>query len=266
MSYPNVSLGSMSSPSPRNQVASSSSTRQQLLPLLNRAMPIIVQRTLADGLFASSRKPAEVVNPQSVPQTAQKQAAPATKPKIAERMREFSQQSPLMHQPTPMRPNPNYKSTAVGSSPPPPAVRSEKPKTAEKPEYKMPEISKRPIWKVPDHSRSTSVPRAFDAPNAASETIQPQLQPPKRPTILDSFRSKSHTSTASMKSPTSSRPSLEGHRPSQLEIDDSSITRAHSAQQRQRPSSAYVSSIWSSYEIKRLLARLRSRLDGPWTR
>ena len=229
---------------------------------------------LADGLFASSKPPAEAVNVQSIPQTVQKQAAPPTKPKIAERMREFSQQSPLMHQPTPMRPNPNYKSTAVGSSPPPPAVRSEKPRTADNPEFKMPEISKRPIWKVPDHSRSTSVPRAFDAPSAAAEPVQSQLQTPKRPTILDTFRSKSHTSTTSMKSPTSSRPSLEGHRPSQLEIDDSSITRAHSAQQRQRPSSAYVSSNLeflrdqeaarkSSVEIRRSMDKTRSRQSSP---
>jgi AP2-associated kinase len=233
-----------------------------------------VAHALADGLFASSKPPAEAVNSQSIPQTVQKQAAPPTKPKIAERMREFSQQSPLMHQPTPLRHNPNYKSTAVGSSPPPPVVRSEKPRTADKPEIKMPEISKRPIWKVPDHSRSTSVPRAFDAPTATAEPMQPQLQPPKRPTILDTFRSKSHTSTTSMKSPTSSRPSLEGHRPSQLEIDDPSITRAHSAQQRQRPSSAYVSSNLeflrdqeaarkSSVEIRRSMDKTRSRQSSP---
>jgi AP2-associated kinase len=234
-----------------------------------------VAHALADDLFASSSKSsAETVESQSTPQLNQKQAAPPTKPKIAERMREFSQQSPLMHQPTPVRFNPAYKSTAVGSSPPPPAVKAEKPRTAEKPDYKMPEISKRPIWKVPDHSRSTSVPRAFEAPSASTEPTQSQLQPPKRPTILDSFRSKSHTSTASMRSPTSSRPSLEGHRPSQLEIEDPSITRAHSAQQRQRPSSAYVSSNLeflrdqeaarkSSVEIRRSMDKTRSRQSSP---
>lgn len=230
---------------------------------------------LADDLFASSKPQADTIKSQSTPQLNQKQAGPPTKPKVAERMREFSQQSPLMHQPTPVRSNPAYKSTATGSSPPPTAAKSEKLRPADNSSYKMPEISKRPIWKVPDHSRSTSVPRAFDAPqNAATEPMQSQLQPPKRPTILDSFRSKSHTSTNSIRSPTSSRPSLEGHRPSHLEIDDPSIARAHSAQQRQRPSSAYVSSNLeflrdqeaarkSSVEIRRSMDKSRSRQSSP---
>jgi AP2-associated kinase len=225
---------------------------------------------LADDLFASSKPQAETPKSQSTTQLNKNPAAPPTKPKIAERMRDFSQQSPLVHQPTPVRPNPAYKSTAVGSSPPPPT----RPRPAEKPEYKMPEISKRPIWKVPDHSRSTSVPRVLETASSTPEPIQPQLQPAKRPTILDSFRSKSHTSTTAARSPTSSRPSLEGHRPSHLEIDDASLARAHSAQQRQRPSSAYVSSNLEflrdqeaarkpSVEIRRSMDKSRSRQSSP---
>jgi AP2-associated kinase len=230
-------------------------------------------RALADDPFASIKPRTEMPKPQSASQLNKKPVAPPAKPKVAENMREPSQQSPLMHQPTPVRPNPAYKSTATGSSPPHPA-KLQKPKAAGKPEFKMPEISKRPIWKVPEHSRSTSVPRVFETAGSAPEPIQPQLQPAKRPTILDSFRSKSHTSTVSPRSPTSSRPSLEGHRPSHLEIDDPSNTRAHSAQQRQRPSSVYVSSNLEflrdqeaarrpSVEIRRSVEKNRSRQSSP---
>lgn len=169
-----------------------------------------------------------------------------------------------------MRPNSNYKSTATGSSPPPSTALK---KPVEMPELKMPEISKRPIWRVPDHSRSTSVPRAWDATNDAADPVQTKPQTSKRPNILDTFRSKSHTS-ASAKSPTSSRPSLEMHRPSQLEVDEPAFARASSAQLRQRPSSVYVSSNLdflrdqetarkSSVEIRRSMDKSRSRQSSP---
>lgn len=228
---------------------------------------------LADDLFASSKPQAEAIKSQSTTQLNKKPMAPPAKPKIADRVRDFSQQSPLMHQPTPVRPQTNYKSTAVGSSPPPP--KPEKPKPNDKPAFKMPEVSQRPIWKVPDHSRSTSVPRVPESLTPDAEPSQTKLQLPKRPGILDTFRSKSSTTVASAKSPTSSRPSLEGHRPSQLELaDESSITRAQSAQPRQRPSSAYVSSNLeflrdqeaarkSSVEIRRSMDKTRSRQSSP---
>ncbi|KAM0720189.1 hypothetical protein Q7P37_004325 [Cladosporium fusiforme] len=228
---------------------------------------------LADDFFASPKQQADTIKSQSTSQLNKKPTAPPTKPKIAEKVREYSQESPLMHQPAPMRPQGTYKSTAVGSSPPP--MKAEKPKLSEKPDFKLPEISKRPIWKVPDHSRSASLPRASDSAKAAPETIaQPKLTPAKRPTILDSFRSKSQTSTAAAKSPTSSRPSLEGHRPSHLELEDPSHARAHSAQPRQRPTSAYVSSNLdflrdqeaarkTSVEIRRSMDKTRSRQSSP---
>lgn len=227
---------------------------------------------LADDLFASSKPKAETIKSQSTTQLNKKPMPPPAKTNIAEKVRDFNQQSPLMHQPTPMRPNPNYKSTATGSSPPPGAT-LKKPAPVDTPEFKMPEISKRPIWRVPDHNRSTSVPRAWDATNDAVDPVQSKLQAPKRPNILDTFRSKSHTN-APAKSPTSSRPSLEMHRPSQLEIDEPSFARAQSAQMRQRPSSVYVSSNLeflrdqetarkSSVEIRRSMDKSRSRQSSP---
>jgi AP2-associated kinase len=229
-----------------------------------------VAHALADDLFASSKPQTEALKSHSTPQLNKKPTAPSAKPKIAEKVRDYNQQSPLMHQPTPIRHNPNYKSTATGSSPPPTTAPR---KPVDTPELKMPEISKRPIWRVPDHSRSTSVPRAWDATNDAVEPVQSKLQPPKRPNILDTFRSKSHTS-ASAKSPTSSRPSLEMHRPSQLEVDEPFFARAQSAQMRQRPSSVYVSSNLeflrdqetarkSSVEIRRSMDKSRSRQSSP---
>lgn len=235
-------------------------------PPLQQGVDEHATNALADDLFASSRPQTETIKSQSTTQLNKKPAAaPPTKPKIAEKVREYSQESPPMHQPTPMRPHANYTSTAVGSSPPPSKV--EKPKLSEKPDIKLPEVSKRPIWKVPDHSRSSSIPRVSEPETTA------QPKPIKRPTILDTFRSKSSTSMASAKSTTSSRPSLEGHRPTQLELDDPHA-RAQSAQPRQRPNSAYVSSNLeflrdqeaarkSSVEIRRSMDRTRSRQSSP---
>lgn len=252
---------------PSNKFQFDSRTPPMTSPPVQNSVDEHVTNSLADDLFASSKPQAETIKSQSTTQLNKKPAAPPTKPKIADKVREYSQQSPLMHQPTPVRPHGNYTSTAVGSSPPPP--KTEKSKYAEKPEYKLPDVSKRPIWKVPDHSRSASLPRISEPAKAPAES---KLPPAKRPTILDTFRSKSQTSTASAKSPTSSRPSLEGHRPSQLDLDEHA--RAHSAQPRQRPTSAYVSSNLeflrdqetarkSSVEIRRSMDKTRSRQSSP---
>lgn len=231
---------------------------------------------LADDLFKVSNEKADVPRSSSTTQLQQqnKPIASPTKPKIADRVREFSQQSPLVHQPTPVRPGVKYASTGVGSSPPP--TKPQKPKPSE-PEFKMPEVSKRPIWRVPSHSRSTSQPRASDAAEAAAASLQPSLPPTKRPALLDMHRSKSQTATATAaaaRSPTSSRPSLEGHRPSLLDIGDASISRTKSAQGRSRPSSAFVSSNLeylrdqeaarkSSAEPRRSLDQRRSQQASP---
>ncbi|KAK3674655.1 Ark- serine/threonine protein kinase [Recurvomyces mirabilis] len=194
-----------------------------------------VSEALADEVFAQQQPKADVTRTQST-----SQAQSSRKPQIATasnvaalKTRQAGQQSPLIHQPTPVRAAMPYKSTGVGSSPPPTKA------------YKPADLKNRPIWRVPDHYRSASQPRASDAAEQAAATLRPSLPPAQRPAMLDIHRSKSQTNTAlatDVKPPTSSRPSLEGHRPSHLELDDQGPGRARSAQMRQRPSSAYVSS------------------------
>jgi AP2-associated kinase len=132
---------------------------------------------------------------------------------------------PVLQQPLLIRTGSNYKTTAVGSSPPEGID-------------KVPDISKRPIWRVPDHSRSSSQPRASEtAPAAASSLKPPPLQRP------EAHRTKSQTSAIIAGHANSSRPSLEGHRPSSQELDDEyGLGRTKSLNSRSRPTSMYVSS------------------------
>ncbi|KAI7318973.1 hypothetical protein KC315_g9876 [Hortaea werneckii] len=175
-----------------------------------------------------------------------KPASPSKPPKPANKpvREDVGRQSPpqTLEQPIPIRSGQvaaaasKYTSTGVGSSPPP---------VSKLP--KMPEVSNRPIWKVPSqHERSSSQPRASDAAQAAASSLQPSVTPSQRPALMDMHRSKSQTAALQAKesATSSSRPSLEGHRPSQLSSMGDGIERARSAQGgRQRPSSAvYVAS------------------------
>ena len=78
-------------------------------------------------------------------------------------------------------------------------------------------------------------------PRSLSQPRVPEKQLPLRPTVSHTKRSSYlGQSVATPKSPASSRPSLEGRRPSAMELDDS--TRSKSASARQRPSSVHVES------------------------
>lgn len=198
-----------------------------------------IANALADEVFKQSQPAQPKTKPDmSKSQTTSQSQAPnisPTKPiSVKERAREVSKQSPLLHQPTPVRPSAGarYTSTGVGASPPGSATKS-----------KFPEISSRPIWKVPDTHRSSSQPRASEDARATADSLKPSLPPTQRPALHEVHRSKSQTASLNAaRSPTSSRPSLEGHRPSPLDLGDSNLSRAKSAQSRARPSSAYVSS------------------------
>ncbi|KAK4548635.1 hypothetical protein LTR36_009546 [Oleoguttula mirabilis] len=200
-------------------------------------LSVRVTHALADEVFGQQQSKTK---PAANPAEAAVAKASPTKVPMASKvpLRDVQQQSPLMHQPTPVRPGVNaYKSTGVGSSPPP--AEAKLPSSA---------LRQKPIWRVPtDHHRSASQPRAsMAAAQIPSPSLQPNAPLTRRPALLDAHRSNSQTGTltaAAAKSPTSSRPSLEGHRPSHLELDDSSaLSRAKSAQSRPRPSSVYVSS------------------------
>jgi AP2-associated kinase len=192
-----------------------------------------VTNALADEVFGQTKPKADITKSQSTSQVQNASRPPVDKSRVMTKVREISQESPLVHQPTPVRPGMTYTSTGVGSSPPP----TKPPRPSE--------ISQKPIWRVPNHHRSASQPRASEAAQAAADSLKPSLPPSQRPGLLDLHRSKSQTATLTageLRSPTSSRPSLEGHRPAHLEFDEPATSRAKSAQSRQRPSSVYVSS------------------------
>jgi len=193
-----------------------------------------VTSALADDLFA---RPASAKNtpPQTESFPPRTSSKPSTKPETGVKAEAPPKPKTLLHQPAPQRPTHSSAGTITSPSETQP-TQSSLPK--------MPEISKRPIWRVPDpdHSRASSQPRASPLAQSEANRLQPSAPPAQRPVLLDSHRSKSQTATMTMaKQTTSSRPSLEGHRPS-FGYEDG-ISRARSANSRPRPvSAAYVDS------------------------
>lgn len=188
-----------------------------------------VTNALADEVFNARIQPTPSPKPPEHQSTAAHGSLGQSSPARSSTPVHATKQS-VLAQPMPLRQGAAYKSTAVGSSPPRATMK------------KLPEISKRPIWRVPDHSRSSSQPRASGNAQAAAATLKPSLPPAQRPALLDVHRSKSQTATLSAGEANSSRPSLEGHRPSAEELDQSSLARTRSLNARSRPSSMYVSS------------------------
>lgn len=201
-----------------------------------------VANALADEVFAAKSPPPAMSNraqpqpreqrPTQPPRPVQARPASPAKSVTPVSLR-ATQQTPEIQQPIPNRHGMPYRSTGVGSSPPP------QPK-------KLPEISARPVWRVPEtstHDREISQPRASQTAQAAASSLHPSLPPEKRPALLDVHRSKSQTATLMVANASnSSRPSLEGGRPSQHELDESSLARTRSLNTRSRPTSMYVSS------------------------
>lgn len=191
-----------------------------------------VTNALADQVFQKPkpRAFAEMPKAQTASRSLQSQDSPPESTlSVKDRIKEVTKHSPLVHQPTPVRPGVTYTSTGTNPSPPPTEVTKQ-----------LPSINSRPIWRLPSHHRSSSQPRASETAHAAAASLQPSLPPTHRQGLLDIHRSKSQTAKDTASS--SSRPSLEGHRPLNENLGDTSISRAKSAQMRTRPSSAYVSS------------------------
>ena len=210
-----------------------------------------VTDALADQVFGQVKGKADVPKSASAAQLNQQVLSP---PAVGVKNREPAPQASLIHQPTPVRTGAKYTSTGTGSSPP-------------RPKPKPMEVSQKPIWRVPDHHRSASQPRASEAAQRAAHTLNPHLKPAQRPAALDMHRSKSQTATLStlnaLRSPgsASSRPSLEGHRPSADELDDT-ISRTKSAQSRSRPSSVYVSSNLDYLRDQEAARKSRPSMEG----
>ncbi|KAL0256982.1 Ark- serine/threonine protein kinase [Diplodia seriata] len=149
-----------------------------------------------------------------------------------------------IHQPQPQRPS--MISTGIQTSPPASPALKPEPAKYEPPKY--PEVSQRPIWRVPQHSshhRAMSQPRSSeDDRRSTPSLLKPETgpAPPHRPSYLDMHRSKSQQATLQLpQSPASSRPSLEGSRPSGMDLTNP-ISRSKSANSRARPSSVHVES------------------------
>lgn len=96
-----------------------------------------------------------------------------------------------------------------------------------------------PIFRFPpSEHRSSSQPRRSDPLSSPSSSLKPEVIEMKRPGLRD-HRSKSQFSTHDVtKSTTSSRPSLEGQRPSMLDTTNT-INRSKSASSRPRPTTGY---------------------------
>lgn len=188
-----------------------------------------VTEALADEAFA--------VPPQSKSTLSTHLNAPSPTPRIdtvatprsVDGRRDIPQQSSLSHQPTPAQPVMVSTGTMTSPSPPPVDVQTS---MASSSPYRYPSFT--------EH-RSLSQPRAYPTSRLVTSSPRPDALGPKRPAFLD-HRSKSQTITVNVpKSPASSRPSLEGQRPSSLDLD-TTLSRSKSVNTRPRPSSAYLES------------------------
>jgi AP2-associated kinase len=106
------------------------------------------------------------------------------------------------------------------------------------------DVAKRPIWRVP-RSRSPNEIPTRSHQGSSPQPMQSELPPRPEPTnsrryFLERTRTKSQTALSLPKASVSSRPSLEGQRPSMEQLEPVEKSRSSSA--RPRPSSVYVES------------------------
>ncbi|CAK1354043.1 Serine/threonine-protein kinase ppk30 [Cercospora beticola] len=190
-----------------------------------------VTNALADEVFGAKEKPAQSKTQAARPATSATNTRRPSPVRTSNKPPTSDLRSPPLQHPMPMRNISPYKSTAVGTSPPPTAMK------------KMPDVNSRPIWRVPESSRPASQPRASEDAQAVAASLKPSLPPTQRPALLEVHRSKSQTATVQADHAHSSRPSLEGGRPSSQDLAQANdISRTKSLSNRSRPSSMYVSS------------------------
>lgn len=198
-----------------------------------------VTQALADEAFSVS--PAKTASAPPPNPTAAAPSSSSSRPTPAQKPQRFdgAQNSPRTANATLYQPSPQRSamvSTGVQTSPAPSPGSSQ-------PHLKFPDVNQKPIWRVPDvghHNRTMSQPRTFEKAQPSPSSLRPDHTLPTRPS-LDSTRSKSHASALQIpKSPASSRPSLETHRPSAMDLGVS-LDRAKSAQSN-RPNSIHVAS------------------------
>jgi AP2-associated kinase len=157
----------------------------------------------------------------------------------------------IVYQPTPTRPTNNgYVSQGTMTSPTPPPT-NQFPST----KYAVPTANRFPTNS--DHHRSSSVPRNQVAPLTGSQFLRPEEAPTQSASIPRnaSYGSKlGHVRHAS-----SSRPSLEGGRPSSEALEP--IARTKSSNSRPRPTSTYLESNMDYLREKESSGRSSLSLD-----
>ena len=167
----------------------------------------------------------------------------APKPQVAQQPRSVQQQqqAPVQHA---MPQRPIMVSTGTMTSPEPPPPPSEK--------VAMP--SSRPIFRFPPaDQRSSSQPGTSEKSRLADSPSERNILLPQRPALGD-HRSQSQAPTLSGTKPSvSTRPSLDGDRPTTFEYEDS-LTRSKTTSSRNRPVSAHIES-----SNKLVFPRSRSR-------
>ena len=138
--------------------------------------------------------------------------------------------APALQQPEPQRPI--MVSTGTMTSPSQSSSDSNHASHLSRPTFRFP----------PSHEqRSSSQPGVSESIRSAGPTLGFDPLGAKRPGLLD-HRSKSQTATLTVSKPSSSsRPSLEGQRPSFTDLT-STVNRSKSANSKARPASAYVES------------------------
>lgn len=169
-----------------------------------------VTHALADEAFV---KPAAKAPISQSPADGTRPASKAYSRQSPERRPEALKSPPVLQQPVPHRPQMVSTGTMTSSTPPPP------------------QIASRPIFRFPPNDadkRPSSSLRNSDVNLASEKPEQPKLS-----RVSSFLANKLSTPDLLPKSP-SSRPSLEGSRPSQLDINDP-IDRARSANSRARP-------------------------------
>ncbi|KIW06266.1 uncharacterized protein PV09_02738 [Verruconis gallopava] len=157
-----------------------------------------------------------------------------TEPKLVPSLAETRSQPQNIYEPAPVQKRSTMVSTGVQTSPPP----------SPSPPKRFDLSSRAPIWRVPQHpsdsERSSSQPTSRQPISSFDAELPPR--PEKgghRSHLLDRHKTKSQTLYAH--SPSSSRPSLEGQRPTAADLEDP-ISRSKSANARPRPSSVYLDS------------------------
>ncbi|KAN0114729.1 hypothetical protein V8E51_004273 [Hyaloscypha variabilis] len=134
----------------------------------------------------------------------------------------------IVHQPTPTRPvNSSYVSQGTMTSPTPPPI-------GQPVKYNPSPVQRFPA--ANDHHRSASLPRNPDASNSRTQFLRPE----ESASLQSSVPRTSTFTPHHARHPSSSRPSLEGGRPSNEVLDP--IARTKSSNSRPRPASTYLES------------------------